>query len=516
MNILKNKKFKYGSLSVALTALVICLIIVFNAGFTALANHFAWYVDMTREQIYDISETSKNLLKNPETDAKVKIIFLASPDMLESSQYAYEVYKLSKKYEAEFDFVSVEHIDYVTNPDKIQDFLKHGANVTLDHTNVIFAQYTTDENGNEQIGLYKIRTMQSFFVSDAQSATNKPFAFNGEYVMTTSIFSLTVAEHPNAYFTTQHGEKVPSQANDGAKNFKELIESVGYEVSEIDLSKEDPDYSKTPCLIIINGPLYDFSKEEIMKLTQLYESGNAHIIAFVEQNKKLPMLFEMIENYGVLVQNDLVIEEDLNYSLTPDGVKVIATYAPTKIALPSGEVTNIGAQLHDSVRKISPLPKTITNNTRSLLIDHMIAAKNSTNVYPVLTTSPTAVLRGENGEEKKANSAVILALSERAKNVSSTLYKYNYLLVSGTVEFAQDEYLEGSYANRDILYTALRSMSRGDQIKEAESIRYKDLDTQELDITAAQANTWMIVLSFVIPAGVFACGMVVFIRRRHL
>lgn len=518
MKLLKNKKFKYGSLSVMLTALVVCLILVLNLVFSALANHYGWYLDMTKEKLYDISETSVNLLKKPETNTKVKIIFLATPDQLESATYSYEyeVYKLAKKYENKFDYVSVEHIDYVTSPDRIKEFTKHGANVTLDRSNVIFAQYNLDESGKETLGLYKIRTMQSFFVSDSQNSTYQTFAFNGEYVMTTSIFSLTVAEHPKAYFTTQHGEKIPSQSKSGVNNFKELLESVGYEVSEIDLSKEDPDYSKSSCLIVINGPLFDFSIEEVNKLSSLFESGNAHIMAFVDQGKNLPLLFEMIENYGILYMNNQIKEKDLNYTLTPDGIEVIATYSKNKIPLPSGEITNVGAQLHAKVRELTPPPKTITKNTRSLVLDMLVAGKNSASVYPVLQTSPTAVSRDDEGKETKADSAVLLALSERSRTEGANMFKYTYLLAGGTTEFVDDKYLGGSYANRDILYTALRSMSKGEQIKEAESINYKDIDSQELDITAGQANTWMIILSFVIPAGVFVCGMVVFVRRRHL
>ena len=58
----KNKKFRYGSLSVAFTAAVVVLIILVNAVFTLLASHYHWYIDTTEEQLYTLSDTSKALL----------------------------------------------------------------------------------------------------------------------------------------------------------------------------------------------------------------------------------------------------------------------------------------------------------------------------------------------------------------------------------------------------------------------------------------------------------------------
>ena len=46
----KNKKFRYGSLSVAFTAAVVVLIILVNAVFTLLASHYHWYTDTTEAQ----------------------------------------------------------------------------------------------------------------------------------------------------------------------------------------------------------------------------------------------------------------------------------------------------------------------------------------------------------------------------------------------------------------------------------------------------------------------------------
>ena len=58
-----SRKFRYGSLSVALTAIVVALVIVLNAGISALASKYGLYIDMTADQIYTLTDTCRELLK---------------------------------------------------------------------------------------------------------------------------------------------------------------------------------------------------------------------------------------------------------------------------------------------------------------------------------------------------------------------------------------------------------------------------------------------------------------------
>ena len=47
MNIFRSKKFRYGSVSVALVAVIIAAVILVNAIFTALSEKYLWYIDLT-------------------------------------------------------------------------------------------------------------------------------------------------------------------------------------------------------------------------------------------------------------------------------------------------------------------------------------------------------------------------------------------------------------------------------------------------------------------------------------
>ncbi len=59
---MRSRKFRYGSVSVAMTALVVAVVVMFNAGVSALASKYGLYVDMTTEKLYTLSDACRNLL----------------------------------------------------------------------------------------------------------------------------------------------------------------------------------------------------------------------------------------------------------------------------------------------------------------------------------------------------------------------------------------------------------------------------------------------------------------------
>ena len=55
-NIFTNPKFKRGSLAVTVTLLTVVAIIVLNVLFSAFAQRFGWYGDMTTEYLFSLSD----------------------------------------------------------------------------------------------------------------------------------------------------------------------------------------------------------------------------------------------------------------------------------------------------------------------------------------------------------------------------------------------------------------------------------------------------------------------------
>jgi hypothetical protein len=191
-SVFKAKKFKYGSAAVGLTAAVLAVVILLNIGFTFLASNLNWYADMTRERLYTLSDASDALLlTEPDDGARVRIIFLSTPDELQSSDRAYQVYTLSREYESRYSYVEIEHLDPITDRSKLTYFTENDSSVSLDAASVVFVRIT-GEGAAERYGIYKILSLTSFFIQDTSSSYEGLY-FIGEEEFTSAIYSLSFA-----------------------------------------------------------------------------------------------------------------------------------------------------------------------------------------------------------------------------------------------------------------------------------------------------------------------------------
>lgn len=81
-----SRKFRYGAVSVVMTALIVAVVIMINAGISALSNKYGWYTDMTKKNLYTLTEAAETLLRTniEQTIADRK----ASNEALPATNYA--------------------------------------------------------------------------------------------------------------------------------------------------------------------------------------------------------------------------------------------------------------------------------------------------------------------------------------------------------------------------------------------------------------------------------------------
>ena len=110
----KTKHFRYGSAATAFTCAFIAVVIIFNIVFTALAGKYMWYIDMTNEEVFTLSEATKELLAD--VDEEINIYFASEPDVLmqgDKSMYTRFVYNTALQLETEFSNIHVTCKDIV-------------------------------------------------------------------------------------------------------------------------------------------------------------------------------------------------------------------------------------------------------------------------------------------------------------------------------------------------------------------------------------------------------------------
>jgi len=489
----KAKSFRYGSAATAFTCAFIAVIVVFNIIFSALASRYMWYIDMTKEEVFTLSDAAKEFLSD--VDEEVNIYFTSEPDELMNGKYSSwmkYIYNTALQLEAEFENIHVT----------CKDIIKHRAFFEPYRTTAATNIYTTSvivESGSE----IRVYAYEAFFV---QNEDGTIWAYNGEKKMISGILQVTSAEMPIVYFTTEHGEDLSAEA----AAFVNLFAENGFDARPIDLTKEEIDEDAR--IIIINDPVYDFigaeaddeSANEIRKLDEFLDGfGCLYVFVSPDNAAKLTNLSEFLEEWGIAFTPNTYIR-DAEHSVSTDGLSVVAEY----------DTETLGSSLYrDLTNNLSTLPKSISRYTMpiEILWEAGGGLSGTRDVSPVLTSYETAEAVQNNTVvgEGKYN---LMTISRELRIIDNEDYS-SYVIVSGSPDFAAANYIvSNAYANADILSAAMLATGRDKILAE---LKYKVFDDTDLTVTTAQANDWTVALVCVLPAVTAVTGLVIWVRRKH-
>ncbi|MBQ4560808.1 MAG: GldG family protein [Clostridia bacterium] len=479
-----NKKLKYGSFAIGLTVAVLALVIVINAIFSAIAQKKSLYVDMTTEQIYSISEEA-DAIYSALSNKPIDIIFFTEPDIMMNYEYQRMIYEYALKLEDKYDYITVKYINSIENPDAVEPYL----------SSTIPQVYTTDvviTNG----AAFRCYNMEKFYTFDTQ--TDTVFAFNAEYRFATAMMQLSY-DNMLACFTVGHGETTSSSEMHG------LFTEAGFEVRDIDLSKEDiPEDTR---VLIINSPIYDFAGayDEVNEIDKVdrYLDGMGNLMVFTDPSATtdLPNLNEYLTEWGISFTPAYI--EDKEHCIDTYGRSVIAQYTA------EGD----GASLNKPLRELENPPKTIASN--AMPIEVLWTAHNGIGVSSILDTYDTATAYSiADNSPVKQGSMPLMTVSMKTTVGENNEKYYNYVLCSGTKSFTDEKYLNGStYGNSDIIYASMRAF--GKEMVPVD-LDFKVFDDLALDIELNAASTWTVVLTALFPTVILVVGAVILIRRKHL
>lgn len=488
-SIWKNPKFKYGAAASGLTVSFVALVVVINVIFSALATSYLWFIDMTKENLFELSNSVRDLLDpyKDREDLNIRIIFCQDPDKIDQAPEPRLVHNMAQQFANEYNFITVDYIDIIKHPSLKDPYM------TTSETNV----KTTDviiENGSD----FRKFSIEAFYTFS--SSTGNVFALNAEFKITSAILQM-LGDRPIAYFTIGHGETV-----EGSKIY-EMFQDAGFDVRQIDLSKEDMD--STAKVIVINNPRTDFlgfkdSVNEIAKIDKLLDNyGN--LMVFVDATvRELPELEELLSEWGVAFERKLV--RDYSNSLSVDGTEIVAEYTRE----------GLGSSLTKTLWSLQTPPKAVVNYARPIKL--LYETKDSRDTSVVLQTSSAKTAEAHEFDAPEGSEGIpgvynLMTISREVR-MDNNIPIYNYVLVAGTNTFTSDKYIgNSSYGNGDIIYAAMKAFGKETVPID---IDFKVFDETALDLTTKEANTWSILLTAFLPACVFIAGCVVYLRRRHL
>ena len=453
-----------GAYSLAVSGVVLAIVIVVNILAGALPTSMTSF-DISATKLYSITSNTKVVVNALEEDVTIYWI-------VQSGEEDAVIENLLGKYESLSDHIQVVK----KNPDIYPTFAQQYTDETVANNSLVV------ECGERSryIGYDDIYLQEA----DVYSYTYNT-SFDGEGAITSAIDYVVNAEQPKIYLLEGHGEsELPSTFSQQLERDNMLLESLS-------LLTADEVPEDAACLMIY-GPATDISDQEAEMITEYVEGGGKLLVmAGPSQESGLETLYSLISDYGVQVNEGIVVEGDREH---------YAFQSPLAL-----------------------LPDMGSSEITDALVEE--------NYYPIFT-----IAQGMTVDESAGQVTQLLTTSEAAFSKVAGYEMATYEKEEGDIDgpfalgvsiqcdgggeivwFSSSQYLEDMYnayssgANVNLTMNALSSLV-GES--EAVAIRSKSLNYNYLTISDSTSSLLKVVMIGVCPLLYLGMGISVVLGRR--
>ncbi len=278
---------KNGSYSVGLIAVAIGIVVVINLIAGQLPESVR-NIDISDNRIYEITDTSKDLLKD--LDSKVSFTVYA-----EKSSTDDKIKTFLSKYSALSNKISVEWVDPVQHPSALTE-----NNVSSD--TILVKCEDTGKSTTVAFSSILVTDSYSYYTTGSSSATE----FDGEGQLTSAVNYVTSTDSNKMYYTSGHGESSFSTS------VTDLMSKNNMEEEEINLmmKSEIPDDCD---LLFINGISSDLTEDEKTMIEDYMKDGGKVFIIQGEIDGEVPNLDELLNTYGMQRTEGYIADMERSY-----------------------------------------------------------------------------------------------------------------------------------------------------------------------------------------------------------
>ena len=501
---INKKKLKYGSLATALTVIVVAIVVVINVIATNVTDRFDLTLDLTNDDIFTISQDTIDYLNDVQQD--VQIIVLSDKSNFEDKAIYYkQASEVIQKYAKYSDKVTVEYINMNKNPNYVSKF-KSIYSGDLTEGDIVVYRKGTGENDSDRI---KVLTLNDLFtISYDDSGNGSVTQSKAEQELTSAVMYVTDANPKKAVLVSAD---MPNSVQYASYALKNMIESNGYDVEELDILTSDIDVDSTDLLVVFS-PLNDFNSAVIDKISDyLYNDGklgkNMLYVANYDQNTTTH-IDEFLAEWGLKVGDNYVVETDSSSAQTV-GVYGLNNYINSSIGVIAND--DYSSLVSDTTLPIAvPVARPIellweTNGDRE--------------TCTILNTSSTSALVPLDADNTFDISTAVTGIQNVMAMGSKYIFDDNNEKVTSNVmvmgsAFMTDVYItsDTSYNNGEFILNAINKMTGKSQ---GITIVPKSLVVSSVEISNLQYNVLKTILVIVVPLVVVVIGFIVFAKRRN-
>ena len=304
MAMLKDKRFRYGTMSTAMMIFAVVIFVLVNV----LADEFNRSWDLTTEQFYTLTPQTHRFLDELETDVTLYYVVRTGTEAVLHSRLV--VSQLLAEFESASPRITVETRDPLINP-------------TFVH------QFVTGADGGIPDGSVIVRTEEGFRVitpSDMETVgfsmqTFRQFleSIDVEREITQAIHALTLGDPPAIYHITGSGEDALPPS------FVEFLEAENFAVREHDALMND--IPETADALFITMPSRDWGSVKADRILDYLDNREGRVfMALWFTAERFPEMERVLAAYGLQLGDYLVIEGDTRLAGTiplPNGGAVL-------------------------------------------------------------------------------------------------------------------------------------------------------------------------------------------------
>ena len=497
-----SRRFRYGSMATAITAVVAVLVVVLNVVVSLLADRFPINIDLTQNKLFSLSDNSVEIAKSINKD--VQVIVFGSEDLYKNpnmgSDYYQEealykeIYKALQQYTSySGGKVTVKYEDLNLNPQLATQYNKY--EVTSGDILLLCGDRYQKASFND---MYEISGDGYTQAQTVSSKVEVALASRIKNVMRDTVQVIT------AFVGHEEDE-------DTVSALKSIYEANGYEFKELNLaSSEEIDANTVAGLIV--GPTKDFTAEEIERLQKWLDNDgklDRNLMVFADFQAECKNLYEFLNvEYGLEVTDNLIMETSLTRTFRYSGYYPYADTADTEFT----------KDLSGSGNVLIPL-------TRQIITHKENNAENSLYNVPLITSPESAKLmkikdatdENASSEDDKSFAADAYPINGMAAAVKWTYVDNEQVKTNVILSGSSQIILAASQANvknENVLISALNAMTG---VVDDINVSTKSLERDT--ITFSDSTTLIVglgVFTVGIPVIILVICLVVFLKRRHL
>ncbi|MGN0343105.1 MAG: Gldg family protein [Roseburia sp.] len=278
-----SKKIGLGVFNGAMLVMGFALVIVVNLVANALPVNIK-NVDLTRQGLFSLTEDTKDYLDQLDEDITIYV--------LESKTTSDAVLdKTIERFEDYSDHIQVEYKD----PDKYPNFYLKYTDDTVTENSLIV-------EGEKRFRVVDYNDVYQY-TADYNTFSYVLSGYDAEGLIDSAIAYVTTDDVPVYYEITGHGETALGGG------FLSSIEKGNISLEEINLM----DYDEIPedaVVVIINGPVSDFSADDRDKVLDYIEAGGNLFITTTYTDAEMSNFYQILAEYSVEIVDGMVVELD--------------------------------------------------------------------------------------------------------------------------------------------------------------------------------------------------------------